>query len=247
MSTSRARSKKSVKLENSRCVIGRICASGIGAQPTVNPSHTVPVVLTRSTLLCSETPRGHRRLHFPERVAVEPGGGSLFDGGVGSKSPANCSMVNWSNGKSRFDASMTQFAIHISARAAADRSGNRRCRRSGPRSSQCRPHRSPKCGEASSVSTKRSYASGRRSCRKTPVAPVSRKTQQIQASRRRSVGPVGLRRGRGEFMLQFSPAQRRRSDYGPSVCCSLGSAGSCGAVKSPVFRGRGFRVSGCGR
>ena len=79
------------------------------AQPTVRPSHTAPVVFVRSTVRstrnCSASvpPSSLNDVFRWNPVAT-------FWSAVapGRRSPASCWVVNWSNGRSLFNARITQ-------------------------------------------------------------------------------------------------------------------------------------------
>ena len=79
------------------------------AQPTVSPSHTVPVVETRSTTLSTKNSSAMMPIsEFMRWLRLNPVAIFWSSVAFGSRSPASCSIVKRSNVRFRLKASMTQ-------------------------------------------------------------------------------------------------------------------------------------------
>ena len=89
-------------------MIGSNLWSWHSAQPIVEPSHVVATVRTRSAAYLARYSFGCAP---PSRVIMfsrlKPVATSCSVVGFGSRSPASCSIVNWSNGLFALNASMT--------------------------------------------------------------------------------------------------------------------------------------------
>ena len=186
----------------------------------------MPVVLTRSTTDSTRNCSGSMPPSWLiVRVAVEAGGDLLVRASAfGSRSPASCSIVNWSNGRSRLKASMTQSRYCQIERGGVDGVAVA-SRRSGPGRASAGPsaRRSAARRAAGRPAARRRRATCRRGRRRPPPASAAGRSGRATAG-----GSSVTRSASGDgAMPSFSSRARMKWSMALRTQAALLGRGQC--------------------